>query len=30
VAPQEGRLGGRAWGLGRGAAPPKFGRGQEG
>ena len=22
--PQEGRLGGRAWGLGRGAAPPKF------
>jgi hypothetical protein len=24
VPPQEGRLGGRAWGLGRGAAPPKF------
>jgi hypothetical protein len=23
-APQEGRLGGRAWGMGRGAAPPKF------
>jgi hypothetical protein len=22
--PEEGRLGGRAWGLGRGAAPPKF------
>jgi hypothetical protein len=22
--PQEGRLGGRAWGMGRGAAPPKF------
>lgn len=22
--PQEGRLGGRAWGIGRGAAPPKF------
>ena len=30
VAPQEGRLGGRAWGLGRGAAPPKFRRGQDG
>ncbi len=29
-APQEGRLGGRAWGLGRGAAPPKFRRGQDG
>jgi hypothetical protein len=27
--PQEGRLGGRAWGLGRGAAPPKFRRGQD-
>jgi hypothetical protein len=27
---QEGRLGGRAWGLGRGAAPPRFGRGGEG
>jgi hypothetical protein len=25
--PEEGRLGGRAWSLGRGAAPPKFGRG---
>ena len=25
--PAEGRLGGRAWSLGRGAAPPKFGRG---
>jgi hypothetical protein len=24
--PEEGRLGGRAWGLGRGAAPPKFRR----
>jgi hypothetical protein len=24
--PQEGRLGGRAWGLGRGAAPPRFRR----
>jgi hypothetical protein len=22
--PPEGRLGGRAWGMGRGAAPPKF------
>jgi hypothetical protein len=28
--PGEGRLGGRAWGLGRGAAPPKFRRGQDG
>jgi hypothetical protein len=28
--PAEGRLGGRAWGLGRGAAPPKFGRGKPG
>ncbi len=28
--PVEGRLGGRAWGMGRGAAPPKFGRGQRG
>jgi hypothetical protein len=27
---QEGRLGGRAWGLGRGAAPPKFRRGHDG
>jgi PD-(D/E)XK nuclease superfamily len=27
---QQGRLGGRAWGLGRGAAPPKFRRGQDG
>jgi len=27
---EEGRLGGRAWGLGRGAAPPKFRRGQDG
>jgi hypothetical protein len=24
VPPEEGRLGGRAWGLGRGAAPPRF------
>ena len=24
VTPEEGRLGGRAWGLGRGAAPPRF------
>jgi hypothetical protein len=23
-SPEEGRLGGRAWGMGRGAAPPKF------
>ena len=29
-SPQEGRLGGRAWGLGRGAAPPRFRRGQDG
>jgi hypothetical protein len=29
-SPEEGRLGGRAWGLGRGAAPPKFGRRQGG
>jgi hypothetical protein len=27
-SPEEGRLGGRAWGLGRGAAPPKFRRGR--
>jgi hypothetical protein len=27
---EEGRLGGRAWGLGRGAAPPRFRRGQDG
>jgi len=26
-SPAEGRLGGRTWGLGRGAAPPKFGGG---
>jgi hypothetical protein len=25
--PEEGRLGGRSWGMGRGAAPPKFRRG---
>jgi hypothetical protein len=25
--PEEGRLGGVSWGMGRGAAPPKFGRG---
>jgi len=30
LVPQEGRLGGRAWGLGRGAAPPRFRRGQDG
>ena len=30
LVPQEGRLGGRAWSLGRGAAPPKFRRGQDG
>jgi hypothetical protein len=29
LVPQEGRLGGRAWGLGRGAAPPRFRRGQD-
>ncbi len=29
-SPAEGRLGGRTWGLGRGAAPPKFGPGQQG
>jgi len=23
---EEGRLGGRSWAMGRGAAPPKFGR----
>jgi hypothetical protein len=28
--PEEGRLGGRAWGLGRGAAPPKFRPGSPG
>ncbi|HTX27380.1 MAG TPA: hypothetical protein VME19_10215 [Streptosporangiaceae bacterium] len=28
-APEEGRLGGRTWGLGRGAAPPKFRRDQD-
>jgi hypothetical protein len=28
--PGEGRLGGRAWGMGRGAAPPRFPRGQNG
>lgn len=28
--PEEGRLGGRAWGMGRGAAPPKFRRGPAG
>jgi hypothetical protein len=27
-SPQEGRLGGRSWGLGRGAAPPRFRRDQ--
>jgi hypothetical protein len=27
--PEEGRLGGRAWGMGRGAAPPKFPRRQD-
>jgi hypothetical protein len=30
LVPREGRLGGRAWGLGRGAAPPRFRRGQDG
>jgi hypothetical protein len=30
LVPQEGRLGGRAWSLGRGAAPPRFRRGQDG
>ena len=29
VSPVEGRLGGRSWGLGRGAAPPKFRRGPD-
>jgi len=29
LVPQEGRLGGRAWSLGRGAAPPRFQRGQD-
>jgi hypothetical protein len=29
-SPEEGRLGGRAWGLGRGAAPPKFRRRRNG
>ncbi len=27
-SPEEGRLGGRSWGLGRGAAPPRFRRDQ--
>jgi hypothetical protein len=30
LVPQEGRLGGRAWSLGRGAAPPRFRRDQDG
>jgi hypothetical protein len=28
--PEEGRLGGRAWGVGRGAAPPRFPRRRNG